>query len=101
MLSPFTSSKNCISWLKQCYLLKGLVGNLSYEDLYVAVSDGHPAIHWTQRHHLLPDSKNCPRGRDMNLSERESDPEGFGWRCSRKGCQKEVSLCVRTFFEGI
>ena len=37
----------------------------------------------------------------MNLTERGSGPEGLGWRCPRKGCRKEASLRVGTFFEGI
>ena len=88
--------------MAQAMLPPWLVGNLSYGDLCVAVSDGLSAIHWAQRHHLLPDSKNCPHcGRGMNLADRGTGPEGLGWRCPRKGCRKEVSLRVGTFFEGI
>ena len=36
----------------------------------------------------------------MNLADRGSGPEGLGWHCLRKRCQKEVSLRVGTFFEG-
>ena len=36
-------------------------------------------------------SNNVPRcGRDMNLADRGSGPEGLAWRFPRKGCKKEV-----------
>ena len=97
VLSPFLN----LDYMVQAMLPPWLVGNLSYRDLYVAVSDGHSAIHWAQRHHLLPDGKNCPRcERDMNLADRESGPEGLRWCCPRNGFRKEVSLHAGTFFEG-
>ena len=90
------------SIIVQAMLPSWLVGNLSYGDLCVAVSNGRSAIHWCQRHHLIPNvSKQCPRcGWDMNLADRGSGPEGLAWRCPRKGCRKEVSIRVGTFFEG-
>ena len=33
-----------------------IVGPLSYGDLCIAVSDGRSAVHWCQRHKLLPTS---------------------------------------------
>ena len=54
-----------------------------------------------QRHPLIRISKQCPRcGRDMNLADRGSGPEGLAWCCPRKDCRKEVSIRVGTFFEG-
>ena len=51
-------------------------------------------------HHLIPNSKQCLRcGRDMNLADRGSGPEGLAWRCPRKGCRKEVSIRVGTFLK--
>ena len=35
----------------------------------------------------------------MRLVKRKS-PEGQGWRCPRKACRKEVTLCKNTFFAG-
>ena len=90
--------------MAQVMIASWIVGPLSYGDLCVAESDGRSAVHWCQRHKLLPTSKNCPRcARSMNLVERigrGSGPEGFTWRCPRKSCQKEVSLRSGTFFEG-
>ena len=84
--------------MAQAMLPPWLVGNRSYGDLCVAVSDGLSAIHWAQRHRLLPDSKNCPHcGRGMNLADRGTGPEGLGWRCPRKGVGRRY-LCVSGHF---
>ena len=86
--------------MAQAMLPSWLVGNLSYGDLCVAVSNGRSAVHWCQRHHLIPNSKQCPRcGRYMNLADRGSGPEGLAWRCPRKGCRKEVSIVLEHFLK--
>ena len=60
----------------------------------MAVSNGLSAIHWAQRHHLLPDSKNCPHcGRGMNLADRGTGPEGLGGVALEKGVKRSY-LCV-------
>ena len=74
VLSPFIQKLLKLDVMAQAMLPPWLVGNLSYRDLCVAVSNGLSAIPWAQtERHLLPDSKNCPHcGRGMNLADRLS-----------------------------
>ena len=64
----------------------------------MAVSDGHSAIHWAQRHHLLPDTKNCPHcGRGMNLQIEEQVQKDWGGVALEKGVGRRY-LCVSGHF---
>ena len=75
------------SVMAQAMLPSWLVGNLSYGDLCVAVSNGRSAIHWCQGHHLIPNNTiEEDRSTGIGCSEESRECLGnvFWWKCNNQ-----------------
>uniref|UniRef100_A0A0K0DRY7 LAGLIDADG_2 domain-containing protein n=1 Tax=Strongyloides stercoralis TaxID=6248 RepID=A0A0K0DRY7_STRER len=61
------------------------------------IPDKEKVIKFLQKHELLPISKVCSNRHEMKLQVRKQSRR----RCYVKECRKEISIRIKTWFEGI
>ena len=72
-----------------------------YSDLFKETETELSAIKWCQTNGLIAKDKMCACSGLMEIRERNSEKnKGFYFRCTVRGCRKEISVRKDTFFEG-
>lgn len=70
----------------------------SYWELAQQLTSIDTTMAWCINNGLLAQSRMCSCGSACRKVARTRYPEGFVWRCPRKGCQKLLSLRDGSFF---
>ena len=77
--------------------------NFNLMELALSTANKDRCIEWCKRHNLLARSMKCPKQQcdnDLSWTRRSRVPDGYMWRCSKKSCNREVSIRHNSWFCG-